>query len=59
MGTCGETLWGTVGHKQGRAKFEYLLTCMMGGCALGMLLSVPQMVVSDGSDLSVTRKILA
>lgn len=51
--------WGTVDHKQGRAKFECLLTCMMNGCASRMLLSAPQMVVSDGSDLSVTRKRLA
>lgn len=53
--------WGTVDHKQGRAKFEFerLLTCMMRACASRMLLSAPQMVVSDGSDLSVTRKRLA
>lgn len=51
--------WGTVDHKQGRAKFTCLVTCMMDGCASGMLLLAPQMVVSGGSDLSVMRKRLA
>lgn len=51
--------WGTVDHKQGRAKFQCFLMIMMDGCAPAILLSAPQTVVSDGSDLSVIRKRLA
>lgn len=50
---CRGALLGTADHKQRRAKSRCLLTHVMDGCALGVLLSAPKMVVFD---LSVTRK---